>query len=57
MPNHEDIEIAKSLCLDALSRDGAHHKQWYLERIEELLGVDLDAAKKNDDDWEPGIAP
>lgn len=36
----------------ALVTDGAHHKQWFLERIAERLGVDL-----SDSDHDLGIAP
>lgn len=35
---------------DAVSIDGGHHKQWYLEHIAGTLGIDLP-------DHEPGIAP
>jgi hypothetical protein len=41
--------------------DGDSHKQWYLERVIESLGVNLKQLKKdlkNDDyEWEPGIPP
>ncbi len=36
--------------IDALTIDGGHHKQWYLERIADYFGIDLP-------DHEPGIAP
>ena len=36
------LEGVKELLTDALWIDGEHHKQWYLERIAELLSVDLD---------------
>lgn len=48
----------KDLLANALYNDAAHHKQWYLWRIVEVLGLDLS------DEWseeypkpEPGIAP
>jgi len=54
-------ETVKDLIINALETDGAHHKQWYLERILEALGFDLKTVKeeenKNDYDWEEGIAP
>ena len=47
----------ESLALEALYCDGAHHKQWYLEQI-----LDLVASRETRDrmicvDWEQGIAP
>ena len=36
----------------ALTVDGEHHKQWFLERIIEACGLDPSMA-----DHEPGIAP
>jgi hypothetical protein len=36
-----------------LTTDGAHHKQWYLEQIAELLGIPL----TQELDYEEGIAP
>jgi hypothetical protein len=48
----------KELLSNALLNDAAHHKQWYLWRIAEVLGLNLD------DQWsegypepERGIAP
>ncbi len=35
---------------DAVTIDGGHHKQWYLEELATHLGIDLP-------DHEPGIAP
>jgi len=39
--------------------DGAHHKQWYLERILELLAPKNEDIEKTRDKlgWEEGIAP
>jgi hypothetical protein len=45
---------AKDLIIRALRTDGAHHKQWYLERLADLLGLNLDPLR---DGYEPGIAP
>ncbi len=54
----EDMKGIKDLLADALYNDEGHHKQWYLWRIAEALGLDLS------DEWdeeypEPdkGIAP
>lgn len=55
-----------ALCLDGLYTDGAHHKQYYLEKILELLdpeeevkqGIILAHAKDPEETsglWEPGI--
>ncbi len=38
----------------ALATDGGHHKQWYLERIARLLGIDI---SELDGLIEDGIAP
>ncbi len=35
---------------NAVTIDGGHHKQWYLEHIADYFGIDLP-------DHEPGIAP
>ena len=54
-------EKAILLCADGLLTDGAHHKQWYLERILEALGVDLkqvwETMQADGYDLEEGIAP
>ncbi len=34
-------EIVRVLLGDAVCTDGAHHKQWYLERIASELGIEL----------------
>lgn len=34
---------------DALLTDGAHHKQWYLEKIAAVIGAEVE--------HQPGIAP
>lgn len=60
-----DIEHAISLGISGLLTDGGHHKQWVIEEMLKLLGVDLKMLKevmgsedeKNGYDWEDGIAP
>ena len=51
----------KGLLEDALYTDGAHHKQWYLEEIGRLCGVDVDQWHKDllitGEAWDMGIAP
>ena len=53
--------VIESYAISGLVTDGAHHKQWYLERILEALNVDLGELRKQlegkDHDWEPGVAP
>ena len=46
-------ETVKDLIIEGLCNDGAHHKQWYLERIAEVLGIEL----VQELDYEKGIAP
>ena len=52
---------AYALCIEGLLTDGAHHKQWFLEKIAETLGGDLNVVRKflhaNDYEWESGTAP
>jgi len=58
-------EVAKAtrLILDGLHTDGAHHKQWYLEQIGELMGLgvtmqmEFEREKKEGKGWERGIPP
>ena len=38
---------------DGLFTDGDHHKQWYLEMIAILLGIEL----PDEDEYEKGVAP
>jgi hypothetical protein len=45
----------KDLILEALTTDGAHHKQWYLEQIAKVLGIDLTETRELD--YEKGIPP
>lgn len=42
-PNHNKLY---KLCVEALTTDGAHHKQWYLERILEELGGDVETLRE-----------
>ena len=46
-------KILRALVRDALSVDGAHHKQWYLFKIASRLGIWIN----EDDPYEPGRAP
>lgn len=58
------LEMIKDLCLDGLSTDGAHHKQWYLEKIlknileeyEKVMTLE-EFKEENDLYWEEGIPP
>lgn len=40
--------------VDGLYTDGAHHKQWHLEEIGKLVGLDLEKLKQ-EGEWDPGI--
>ncbi len=55
------IHEARLFALRGLLTDGTHRKQWFLERIAVLLGVDLAALHaelaRNGRDFESGIAP
>lgn len=51
--NTEERQRIICIVLGALRTDGAHHKQWYLEKILE----ELDADDFSDRDWEEGVAP
>lgn len=55
-----------NIAWSGLYTDGAHHKQWHLERILTVMGHDLNDLRERycntgkDDstyEWEPGIAP
>ena len=48
----DEKDEVKELLEEALSIDGAQHKQWYLWRIAEALGIELPA-----DIADKGIAP
>jgi len=45
------VEV-EDLIIEALHTDGAHHKQWYLEKIAETLEIDL-----SKEDYDQSIAP
>ena len=51
LKDKESRSQTKELIIDALSIDGAHHKQWYLWQIAKALGIELDV------DSDPGVAP
>ena len=61
LPEPGLIEKLQDLAMDGLLTDGGHHKQWYLEQIMEMLGINLDRLAEEfkllDCEWEPGIAP
>jgi hypothetical protein len=48
----KELKDLEDLFVEALTTDGAHHKQWYLEEISKLLGIEID-----DSIYEKGIAP
>jgi 5'-deoxynucleotidase YfbR-like HD superfamily hydrolase len=48
----ENAAQLRALLAEALLTDGAHHKQWYLEKIAEVFVVDLGGL-----DYPRGIAP
>ena len=50
--NEGQEEEVKHLIEEALQTDGAHHKQWYLEKIASVLGFTL-----KDVWYDDGIAP
>jgi hypothetical protein len=47
MTEHERLE---QLIGDAVTTDGDHHKQWYLEEIAKVFDIELP-------EHQPGIAP
>lgn len=51
------LNMARTFAIDALYTDGAHHKQWYLEKILELLSVNLKAVRIEQGEWTKGIEP
>lgn len=53
-----DGEKVLLLTLDALTIDGAHHKQWFLEQIlQYIMGEEKFEQMKKEVQWEPGIIP
>lgn len=47
------ISTVTDLIIAGLLIDGEHHKQWYLEQIAKLLGIDLTSPLNYDE----GVAP
>ena len=45
----------EQLIADALMTDGGHHKQWYLEQIAAMLGLDIPI--RSTDNYKKGIPP
>lgn len=52
-----ELRLLRTLILDGLATDGAHHKQWYLEKISETLGFGDPAAYQERYNLERGVAP
>jgi len=54
-------EKIKELCIAGLLTDGGHHKQWFLEEILKVIGIDLRKLRlelnEKDYDWDKGIPP
>lgn len=46
----------EQLCVDGLTTDGGHHKQWYLEQIL-LATIGAERVSALSGQWEKGIAP
>ena len=54
----QHVKAALNLAVEGLTTDGAHHKQLYLGKIVEELGLDPKAAVEGAGfDYEEGIAP
>ena len=57
----EGFERAISMGVSGLLTDGGHHKQWIIEEMLKLLGVDLETLReilqKDNYDWDDGIDP
>ena len=57
----KEMILIKDLAISGLLTDKGYHKQWYLERILETLGYNLQGLReelnKEDYDWEKGTAP
>lgn len=53
-----DLNKIVNYLFEALSTDGSHHKQWYLEEILKMLinNKIFETSKKNWE-WEEGVAP
>jgi len=52
----EDVVKIASLCIDGLKTDGTHHKQWFLEQILEVMGVNVENWREKAE-WDKGVAP
>ena len=54
----QNTDSVADMLLAALTTDGGHHKQWYLERAMRAISGDayVDSAK-DELQWEDGIAP
>jgi len=56
-----DINRIKELAIDGLLTQETHHKQWYLERMLEELGVNIkdlrEQLQSEGYDFDEGIAP
>ncbi len=46
-----------SMAVLGLHTDGAHHKQWVIEEMLKLAGVELKGLEDIHGKWERGIAP
>ena len=55
----DTLRRIRNCLIDGLRTDGAHHKQWYLERALYLTSTNCDEDNiiATLADWEPGIAP
>jgi hypothetical protein len=51
------IKRVVSLCVEGLTTDGGHHKQWYLEQILRSISGARYHEFKREHEWEKGIAP
>lgn len=52
------LEAIREACAAALTTDGAHHKQWYLEQIlQEIVSEEEYEDMRRELDWNPGTAP
>jgi hypothetical protein len=58
----DKVQSMEELIVEGLLVDGVHHKQWYIERIAEAVGMDLYRLRAKQEavcgySWDPGIAP
>jgi hypothetical protein len=47
----DEREVVQQIIEEALTTDGAHHKNWYLTMLAQYLELPITV------DYEPGIAP